>query len=261
MTDFLQKISSDKPKTGSIRIFWLGQAGFLIQTPSGYTIGIDPYYSDCVMRLIPEEGQGFKRLNPPLCNPDDIAFDALLITHEHNDHFDVDAITELMSNGHTRVFTNAPVVSQMKDMGLDMSRVQLMRKSVPFSLGECLVTPTDCDHGDLAPEALGLMLDFGFTKVYLAGDTALTPDRLKQAIDAKPEVAILPINGAYGNLDGQEAARLSNMLQAKICIPCHFWTFARHRGDPQTFLEAMAEFSPGCEAKLLCQGESIDIHA
>lgn len=259
MTDFLQGINSEKPETGSVRIIWLGQAGFLIQTPSGYKIGIDPYFSDCVMRLIPQEGQGFKRLSPPLCKAEDIVFDALLITHEHNDHFDVDSIADLMKNGHAQVYTNAPVVGQMKDMGLDMSRVHLMRKNIPFSLGECSVIPMDCDHGDLAPEALGLMLDFGFSRIYFAGDTALTSDRLEQAILTKPEVAILPINGAYGNLDGPEAAELALMLGSKICIPCHFWTFPRHRGDPQSFLEAMAARAPGCEAKLLCQGEHMDI--
>lgn len=259
MKDFLADISSKRPENGSVRIIWLGQAGFLIQTSSGYTIGIDPYFSDCVMRLIPQEGQGFKRLSPSLCRAEDITFNALLITHEHNDHFDVDAIAALMANGHTQVYSNSPVVSQIREMGLDTSRVHKMRKNEPFSIGECTVIPVDCDHGDLSPEALGLMLDFGFTRIYFAGDTALSPDRIKQAINAKPEVAILPINGAYGNLNSQDAAELAHMLGCRICIPCHFWTFPRHHGDPQSFLEAMAALAPNCEARLLCQGEHTDI--
>jgi len=257
--DFLSTIKSTKPETGSVRIFWLGQAGFLIQTSAGYTIAIDPYFSDCVMRLIPQEGQGFKRLTPPLCMAEDTAFSALLITHEHNDHFDVDSIEALMANGHTHLYANAPVVNQIQEMGLDVSRVHMMMKSSPFSLDKYKVIPMDCDHGELAPEALGLMFDFGFTRIYFAGDTALSPDRLKQAITAKPEVAILPINGAYGNLNSREAAEYSVMLGCKICIPCHFWTFPLHHGDPQSFLDEMAMLAPNCEARLLCQGEYTDI--
>ncbi len=159
------------------------------------------------------------------------------------------------------MYANAPVVARIEEMGLDASRAHAMQKNSPFSLGVCSVIPMDCDHGDLSPEALGVMLDFGFIRVYYAGDTALSPDRLKTAVAARPEVAILPINGAYGNLDGPEAAELAGILGCRICIPCHFWTFPLHRGDPQSFLEAMPSRAPGCEARLLCQGECTDVGA
>ena len=259
MSNFIQSLRSGKPAPGSIRIFWLGQAGFLIMTPSGFKIGIDPYFSDCVARLIPEEGQGFKRLTPPVCQATEPVFDALLISHEHNDHFDVDSITGMMSHPNTKVYGNAPVISQMSAMGFKPNRMQTLYKGDSVSLGECTITPVDCDHGKLAPEALGLLLDFGFVRVYYAGDTSLSPHRLTEAIKAKPEIAILPINGAYGNLDGVQAAKLAGMLDCKICIPCHFWTFSKHRGDPQSFLEAMASLAPNCVAKLMCHGESFDI--
>lgn len=259
MSDYLERVKQDRPAVGSVRIFWLGQAGFMLQMSSGRTIGIDPYFSDCVRRLLPEEGLGFKRLMPPICAADDFTVDTLLITHEHYDHFDVDSIAALMGNGHTQVYANAPVVSMIQEMGLDTKRAHIMRKNNPIRLDGCTVTPMDCDHGDLAPEALGLMLDFDGLRVYYAGDTSLSPQRLEQAIQAKPEVAILPINGAYGNLDGSEAATLADMLGCSVCIPCHFWTFPKHRGDPQAFLEAMASLAPTCDARLLCQGEHTDI--
>lgn len=259
MIGFAESVRNGAPEASKVRVFWLGQAGFLFQTASGHTVAIDPYFSDCVARLLPENGLGFKRLTPPPCEADELALDALLISHEHLDHFDVDSIEALMRNGRTQVYANAPVIGQMRDMGLDMARAHTLRKGEAVALPFVTVTPMDCDHGALAPEALGLMLDFGHVTIYYAGDTALTIPRLQAAIDRRPDVAIVPINGAFGNLDGVQGATLAGLLGCKRCIPCHFWTFPLHHGDPQVFLDAMPTEAPGVEPVLLCQGACIDV--
>jgi len=251
--DFANLVSEVRPVSGQAALFWLGQAGFLLKTASGRTIAIDPYFSDHVMRT--ENNIGFKRLTPALCEADAIEFDVLLISHEHGDHFDIDAIGDMMKNGKTQVYTNGPVAAGMEKMGLDMSRVHVLKKGEKVDIGECCLLPVDCDHGDLAPEALGFMLDFGHAKVYYAGDTALSYDRLTVPMEMTPEIAILPINGAFGNLDGYQAAEYAGKLGAKICVPCHFWTFPLHHGDPQQIIDSIGEKAPGCALKLLCQGE------
>ena len=105
-------------------------------------------------------------------------------------------------------------------------------------------------------EGLGFILDFGFSRLYYAGDTALPLSRLQVPVKLQPEAAILPINGAFGNLNGKEAAEYAGLLKCKICIPCHFWTFPLHHGDPQEIIEHMGESAPDCRLMLLCQGES-----
>ncbi|MGI6668880.1 MAG: MBL fold metallo-hydrolase [Acetivibrionales bacterium] len=258
--NYVSRIKELNVEQNTIAISWLGQAGFLIKTSSGRIIAIDPYFSDCVMKYIPEEGLGFKRLTPPLCEAGDIVFDSLLISHEHLDHFDVDSIKAMMSNDRTHVYTNTPVADKMREMGMDMSRVHVLKKGMAESLPDCKVLATDCDHGELAPDALGFILDFGWTKVYYSGDTALNPERLKVPIEHKPRVAILPINGEYGNLNGIQAAEYAGLLGAEICIPCHFWTFALHKGDPQSIIDSIGDKAPECELALMCQGEVL-IHS
>ncbi len=255
--DFPSFVMSIHPAPREAAIFWLGQAGFLIKTHSGRLTAIDPYFSDCVMRLIPEEGLGFKRLMPPPCEADAIAFDALLISHEHNDHFDVDSIEAMMRNGRTHVYCPSQVAEQMRIMGLDMSRVEVLTKGSNVDLGDMTLNAVDCDHGALAPNALGFLMDLGFTQIYYSGDTALNPDRLAVPLSVRPEVAILPINGAFGNLNGHEAAAFGGMLGAKRVIPCHFWTFPLHHGDPMQIIEAMPLKAPGCVLTLLRQGEHV----
>ena len=88
--DFVRSFEQCRPQAGRAQLFWLGQAGFLIKTHDGRTLAIDPYFTDNVLHA--EKNIGFKRLTPPVCAPDAIAFDVLLISHEHGDHFDAEAI-------------------------------------------------------------------------------------------------------------------------------------------------------------------------
>ncbi|NBK90486.1 MBL fold metallo-hydrolase [bacterium 1XD21-13] len=252
---FMERVGRTEVKQGEAAIFWLGQAGFLIKTAKGRQIAIDPYFSDCVQRLIPEKGLGFKRLMPPVCEAGEFDLDVLIISHEHNDHFDVDAVRDLVK-GKTAVYTNCLVAEEMERMGFDKAQLHVMKKGQWEELEEFRMLPVDCDHGELAPEALGFVLDFGFSRLYYAGDTALTVDRLKVPVEMKPEVAILPINGAFGNLDGAEAAKYAGMLGCRVCIPCHFWTFPLHHGDPQQIIDCIGKEAPECELVLLCQGEA-----
>ena len=257
MTDFIQKVGTAQISEKQIAVFWLGQAGFLLKTHDGHTIVIDPYLSEYVERLFPDMAPGFKRLTPMPCGAQELCTDILLISHEHGDHFDMDSIRALMDNGHTRVLTNIVVAGEMQRMNLDMSRVTTLQKGDTADLfAGCRLTAVDCDHGDLAPEALGFMLDFGFQTVYFAGDTALTPERLTVPLEAKPDIALLPINGAFGNLNGVQAARYAGMLGCKVLVPCHFWTFPLHHGDPQELIDAMPVEAPGVALRLLCQGEA-----
>ena len=255
--NFVQSYAAAAPAEGQAELFWLGQAGFLIKTAAGRAICIDPYFSDHVMRT--ENNIGFKRMSPPPCAADDIVFDVLLISHEHGDHFDIEAIGDMMKNGKTQVYTNVTSAARMEKLGLDMSRVHVLKKGEKVQLDDCTLLPVDCDHGALAPEALGFILDFGFTRVYYAGDTALSYDRLAVPMEIRPEIAILPINGAYGNLDGYMAAEYAGKLGCKVCVPCHFWTFPLHHGDPQQIIDTIGEKAPDCRLQLLCQGESFTI--
>ena len=50
------------------------------------------------------------------------------------------------------------------------------------------------------------------------------------------DVAILPINGKVGNMDGIAAARLAKAIGAKVVIPCHFEMFEFNTVSPADFV-------------------------
>ena len=87
---------------GRTWLFWMGQAGFIIKSAEGKLLGIDLYLSECVE---PVEGHvGYHRLMPQIVNPSELELDVVIATHFHRDHFDIDAMPQLMANGKTKLF-------------------------------------------------------------------------------------------------------------------------------------------------------------
>ena len=109
-TDFALKVLT--APLGKTHLFFVGQAGFIIKSASGQLLGIDLYLSECVERI---EGHiGFKRLLPKLLEPFDLQFDCLIATHPHYDHFDMDAIPQMMSNHITQLFASVECEKEVK---------------------------------------------------------------------------------------------------------------------------------------------------
>jgi len=186
---------------------------------------------------------------------EDFDVDYIFITHEHADHYDSDMLSELIPLINPKIFAPIECEKAMKSMGLDMSNFTLVREGYSLSFDEFSVLPVPADHGELAPDALGFVFDFKFTKLYYSGDTAYSPEKLDLPIKLTPEIAILPINGEYGNLNSVEAVKLAKDLKANVVIPCHYWTFVEHGSNPLEFKKLMEKEYPECKALFMALGE------
>lgn len=253
--DFIKSWSSLAVPKGHLALSWIGQAGFLIKTEHS-TIAIDPYLTDSVYHLFQEQyGYGFKRLAPALFPPGELEAEYLFCSHEHGDHLDTEGIVPLMHHARSRLFANAESCRIARQQGVLPDQIQTIARGSTVEFDEFRITALPSDHGDLSPEAMGFLFDFAFLTIYYSGDTAYNPALLHQAIAARPDIALLPINGAFGNLDARDAARLANDLNAGICIPHHFWTFPMHLGNPQQAIEVFPQLAPACKLLLLTPGE------
>jgi L-ascorbate 6-phosphate lactonase len=265
--NFIERLMKTKCAKDEAALVWLGQAGFLLKTADGRIILIDPYLSDYTNKaLCAEHGQKFRRMCPAIFEPGEIKADILLCSHEHEDHLDMDAIPVLLKDNSLAAFTNIASKEKLKKAGLaaEPERFTVLKKNEPVKFDEFTLTPLDCDHGEYAPEALGFLLDFGFTSVYYSGDTSYTRARLAAAIEKKPVVSLLPINGAFGNLNAEEAAMFAADLHTRLCVPHHFWTFPAHvgpKGTPLDALEAFPKYAPGCVVNLATPGEVMMINS
>jgi L-ascorbate 6-phosphate lactonase len=235
---------------GVLAIFWLGQAGFIIKTPAGKLVTIDPYLSDYC-----ERAANFKRIMLAVMPPEELETDFLFMTHSHPDHYDADLVESMKAKKTVKLFGPESCRVLAAETGIGPDRFTLLREGQIEKLGEFDVIPVKADHGDLAPDALGLIFDFGFVKIYFAGDTAYSPDVLKKVYEIKPDIALLPINGEYGNLDAAQALRLAGEIGAKIMIPCHFWTFIEHGARPVELIRTAEKEASKLEIAILAQGE------
>jgi len=251
--DLAKEIKETKVSQGHVSITWLGQSGFIFKTAGGKIILLDAYLSDYCERTI-----NFKRIMPNILDIDEIEIDYIITSHDHPDHFDYDAIPLIMKK-NTKCILIGPesCIRHCKEMGFDNERFLLTGEGKLRNLGDFKIKGVFCNHGELAKDALGFILYFNDIKVYFAGDTAFSPKEMSPVIAEKPQLAILPINGAYGNLDPTEAAFYAKIIKSEITVPCHFWTFVEHDfGGPEKFQESMKKFYPEGEAKILKCGES-----
>src|SRR5438045_1861608 len=195
-----------------VKLTWLGHATFLIETPAGKTILLDPWVMGNPM--CPEKEKEIKKVDVMLC------------THGHIDHIG-DAVE--IARKHTPAVVAIPELGQKKGV----KQVSAMNKGGTQRVGDIKVTMVHADHscgiedGDeliYGGEACGYVIEFSNgLKIYHAGDTNVFGDMAIIRDLYAPEVVMLPIGDHY-TMGPREAAYACNLLNPKTVIPIHFGT-------------------------------------
>ena len=241
-----------------MKLYWIGQAGFIIESQSGKKLGIDLYLSDCVERV--EGHVGYHRLMPKLYNPKDLNIDVIIATHFHRDHFDIDAMPELMSTGQSKLFCAYDCFNDVDKLKIDQSKVTFVNPGDSFESDGFSLSFVHCDHGEGAPQAVGVIVSVDNKRSLFVGDTCLHLDWKDEYLkEGVLDVLIAPINGAYGNLNEQENVLLTRLLEPQLTVPCHFGMFASHGGNPGLWKELIESQLPSQQYKIFTMGEGIDI--
>lgn len=256
MNDFVTNVMS--ARLGETHLFYVGQAGYIIKNKYGKLLGIDLYLSECVERI--EGNIGFKRMLPKLFGAFDIEFDYLITTHAHVDHFDIDSIPLLMSHPNTKLFASTRCREEVLRLQMKESNVHYVKAGQSVSLDGFDLHFVSCDHSDAAPDAFGVVISVDGKIIYMAGDTCLHLEKAEEYMAfGEIDMLIAPINGAFGNLNEQDCADLSNALQPKITIPSHYGMFPCHGGNPGKFYHIMKEQYPNNNFMFMTVGERITI--
>jgi L-ascorbate 6-phosphate lactonase len=249
-----KRIEATQIAPHSVALWWLGQAGFALKTSGGTRIFYDPYLSNAVLRT-----DNFKRLMPAPIEAEEVRADLLVISHEHTDHLDPDAIPVIASNNPDCLFA-AP--SGCRDglarAGVPGSRITILSPGGSCKLGDTTVHAGNADHGHLSPTALSVVLDCAGVRIMMSGDSSWRTDFFAPLYDLGLDVVIPCINGNFGNMGHVDAARMAAESGARVAIPCHFWMFAEHgAADPMGFINACRQFAPQMEATLVTPGECL----
>jgi L-ascorbate 6-phosphate lactonase len=252
MNRLAEDIAAAEVPVGSVQLWWLSQAGFAFKTPSAAVVYVDPYLSDAVERL-----HGFKRLSLAPLAAEDVRADLVVLTHEHADHLDPDAIPVIARNNPSCRFAGPAGCGEgLRQAGVAENRTILLEPRQQRDLDGVTIHAAAADHGDFSPSAVAMVLDFGGVRIMLTGDTSWRSGLFQPLFDLRPDVVLPCINGVFGNMGHIDAAHLVQQANPRYAIPCHFWTFAEQGGgDPGGFIHACKCFCPEVEALLLRPGE------
>jgi L-ascorbate metabolism protein UlaG (beta-lactamase superfamily) len=148
--------------------------------------------------------------------------DLILVTHEHQDHFDPETLSALAGDA-TRLLTN-PAVHAMLPAELQARATAIGNgEATTADAVEILAIPaynTTPDRLQYHPQGRdnGYVLTIGGTRVYIAGDTEDTPEmRALTGVD----VAFLPMILPY-TMDVAQAADAVAAFEPGVAYPYHY---------------------------------------
>jgi L-ascorbate metabolism protein UlaG (beta-lactamase superfamily) len=229
----------------SLAITWLGHATFLLKSPGGKRIVLDPWVTGN-----PSSPESAKKLGQ---------LDLMLITHGHSDHTG-DAVSIGRSSG-ARVVAPYEVSVWLQQKGL--KSVTGMNPGGTLKALGLQVTMVPAMHSSSIEEdgriidlgvAVGYVITFedGLT-IYFSGDTSIFGDMRLIGEMYSPSIAFLPIGDLY-TMGPEQAAKACELLGVKQVVPMHYGTFPALTGTPATLRELVAP--RGVEVLELKPGET-----
>lgn len=215
---------------GILEVTFIGH-GSLILAIDGLIIQVDPF-------LDPHG----KQVNYALLPKADI----ILITHEHGDHLDLKAISQVLTTSTQIIYTKA--CEQQLKGGLVMKNGDKRTvKNIPIEAIPAYNLVHTRENGQPfhpKTEGNGYVLTFGDWRVYIAGDTENIPE-MGDLQDIN--IAFLPMNLPY-TMTPELVARAALSFRPHILYPYHYGqtdtsellTLLQHEKDIEVRIRKMA---------------------
>ncbi|MDG1277772.1 MAG: MBL fold metallo-hydrolase [Algoriphagus sp.] len=251
--ELLAEIKAYAEEVEGLRIWWLGQSGFLIQW-HGIHLLLDPYLSDSLSKKYQDTEKPHVRISELVISPEKLDFiDLVTSSHNHTDHLDAETLKPILkANPKIRfVIPEANRAFVAERVGCDLNfPIGLTDRQSYFLNQAVAINAIPSAHNELEVNEnghhkfLGYVIQIGPYSIYHSGDTLWYEGLEKKVAHFQPDVLLLPINGnkperkVAGNMSAEEAAAFGKAAGSGIVIPHHYNMFEFNTEDPERFIEA-----------------------
>ncbi|MBP7935448.1 MAG: MBL fold metallo-hydrolase [Phycisphaerae bacterium] len=246
---------------GSLTLWWLGQAGFIVKSPGGKIVAIDPYLSNSCKAIGDQYGFDMDRLVPPPLPPADlVGIDAYAMTHSHQDHLDPETLRPYRAAGGVGPFVAPPeTIEKLVSMGVPQSQTAMIWPNKSVTLGDLTLRGTFAIPfaGDDLTHVGYLVCIKDGPKFYVTGDTGYHEILADSMAAHKPDILAAVINPAFHNMSPAEAATLAHKMNAKVVIPCHYDLFPANSLPPELLRTNLRMLGIGDRYQLVEHGKPL----
>jgi L-ascorbate metabolism protein UlaG (beta-lactamase superfamily) len=226
--------AADLP-VADLAVTWYGHSSALIEV-DGYRVLADPVWSD---RCSPSRAVGPQRLHPVPTPLDTLpAIDAVIISHDHYDHLDVDTIKQLARTQRSKFFVPLGIGAHLRAWHIPADRIVELDWSQSAELGELTLVCTPARHfsGRFLSRNVTLWSSWALIgprhRAFFGGDTGYTKSFTDIGADHGPfDLTLMPV-GAYHpgwpdiHMNPEDAVRAHRDLShAGLLVPIHWATF------------------------------------
>ncbi len=243
--------------SGRLAVSWFGHSTALLEI-DGYRVLTDPVWS---RRCSPSDVVGPERLHPPPVQLEALpALDAVVISHDHYDHLDIDTVTKLARTQRAPFFVPLGVGAHLRAWGIPEHRVVELDWNQSARVDELTLTCAPARHfsGRFVDRNTTLWASWAMVgpryRAYFGGDTGYTESFARIGADHGPfDLTLLPI-GAYNrawpdvHMNPEEAVRAHLDLTTAgsgLLVPVHWGTF---RLAPHPWAEPVERLLEAAEA-------------
>ncbi len=225
----------------SISIKYLGHSSFII-TIDKKKILTDPYFGNTPLGRL-------KRLVPCAHDIDDIPkIDTILISHEHLDCFDKDAINILSKKYEPKIIAHHSILKELD--GNTHNKISIIEYESK-DINNVNFTAYPAHHPAAFYPLSFLIKNKKGKSVYFAGDTHMTKDH----DIIKPTIALIPIGGKR-TMDLGTAIRVMKKMRPNYVIPMHYNTFEDILKNPNELIYRFGKNYTDVNTVILAPGKT-----
>jgi L-ascorbate metabolism protein UlaG (beta-lactamase superfamily) len=227
---------SPPPATSEpLAVSWLGHSTALLEI-DGYRVLTDPIWSE---RCSPSRTVGPQRLHPVPAPLESLpALDAVVVSHDHYDHLDMDTVLALARTQRAPFVVPLGVGAHLRQWRIPPERIVELDWNEEHRIGELTLVSTPARHfsGRFLSRNTTLWSSWAIVgprhRAYFGGDTGYTSSFAQIGADHGPfDLTLMPI-GAYNkawpdiHMNPEEAVQAHrDITDAGLLVPIHWCTF------------------------------------